>query len=252
MYSEVTDKVVELGDTLPAICGTVVDVSKNKQWLTQKEVEIEEALVNLIKTFPGEHFFYAEEAHRIFEVHESVWIIDSISNTTNFIHGMPHYSIVLSHLLKGEVNFAVVYDPSNKELFTAEKGKGVFLNDKKIHVSSRIEDLFCMVGPYFTPPRIYRKKALSVVGGLSDAGITVRVVGSLALHYAYVACGRADAAVSFNEDTFPEFAGKLLVEEAGGVFTDFEGGSFNSKTSGVVATNGLVHEKIKNIIKAVV
>ncbi|MEI7709649.1 MAG: inositol monophosphatase [bacterium] len=252
MYREVIAKIVELGNTLPAICGSVMDVGQNKQWLTEKEVEIEEALVNLIKTFHGEHFFYAEESHREFVERESIWIIDSISNTTNFIHGMPHYSIVLSHLLKGEVNFAVVYDPSNKELFTAEKGKGSFLNNKKMRVSSRKEDIFCMVGPYFTPPRIYREKALAVINKLSDAGITVRIVGSLALHYSYVACGRADAAVSFNEDTFPEFAGKLLVEEAGGKFTDFDGGVLNNETVGVIATNGLVHEQIKNIVKSVV
>jgi myo-inositol-1(or 4)-monophosphatase len=67
---------------------------------------------------------------------ENVWIIDPISNTLNFIHGLPHYSVVLSHVYKSELLFAVVYDPSTQEMFTAEKGKGAFLNDIKISVSN--------------------------------------------------------------------------------------------------------------------
>src|SRR3989344_3026845 len=162
MYQKIINKIIELGDSLPAISGNIVDIGKNKQWLTAKEIEIETELINVINTFPGKHSFYAEELHRDFAASENVWIIDSISGTINFIHGMPHYSVVLSHLHKGEIKFAVVYDPSNKELFTAEKGKGTFLNDKQVRVSNRKKDLFFTIGPYFTPPRPYRKKALKI------------------------------------------------------------------------------------------
>ncbi len=165
---------------------------------------------------------------------------------------MPHYSLVLSHLYKGEVKFAVVYDPSTKELFTAEKGKGVFLNNKPVSVSKKKKDLFFLIGPYFTPPRKYRKKALKVISAMSDRGSTVRILGSLAVHYAHVACGRADVAISFNEDTFPEFAGKLLVEEAGGKFTDFKGKALKVETQGIIASNGLIHNKVKSLIKKAV
>ncbi len=250
MYKKITGKIVELGDTLPQISGCIADIGKGKKWLTEKEIEIETELVNLIRTFPGEHSIYAEELHNTFVVAENVWVIDAISNTTNFLHGMPHYTIVLSHVHKDIVKFAVVYDPSSKELFTAEKGKGAFLNGKEIHVSNRSlkEEIFFMMGPYFTPPRPYREKALRVIKAMSENGNTVRVFGSLGLHYAYVACGRSDVAVSFNEDTFPEFAGKLLVEEAGGKFTDFDGNILNVNTEGVIASNKKVHEEIKNFI----
>ena len=249
MYQKIINKIIELGDSLPAISGNIVDIGKNKQWLTAKEIEIETELINVINTFPGKHSFYAEELHRDFAASENVWIIDSISGTINFIHGMPHYSIVLSHLYKGEVKFAVVYDPSNRELFTAQKGKGTFLNNKRVYVSNREKELFFMIGPYFTPPRPYRHEALKIIEVMSENGNLIRALGPLAIHYAYVACGRADVAISFNEDTFPEFAGKLLVEEAGGKFTDFKGGDLDIETRGVIATNGLIHNKVKDIIK---
>lgn len=249
MYQKIIDKITELGDSLPKISGNVIDIGKNKKWLTEIEIEIEIALINIINTLPGKHSFYAEELHRVFVANDNVWIIDSISGTINFIHGMPHYSIVLSHLHKGKVKFALVYDPSNKELFTAEKGKGTFLNGKQVYVSSRKENLFFMIGPYFTPPRPYRKKALRIIEMMLENGNTIRTFGSLGIHYAYVACGRADVAISFNEDTFPEFAGKLLVEEAGGKFTDFKGNDLNTQTEGVIASNGVVHNQTKNLIQ---
>lgn len=249
MYKKVIKKIIKIGDTLPKISGNVADIGVSKKWLTQVEMEIETELADMINNFPGNHSVYGEVLNDVFEKNDNVWIIDSISNTVNFIHGMPHYSIVLSHLSKGEIKFAVVYDPTNKELFTAEKGKGTFLNNKRVYVSNRKEDIFHLIGPYLTPPRPYRKKALKIIEAMSENGHTVRILGSLGVHYAYVACGRADVAVSFNEDTFPEFAGKLLVEEAGGKFTDFNGSVLNIKTHGIIASNGLVHNKTKNIIK---
>ncbi len=229
-------------------------VQEQELWVevTEKDIEIENKLTELVKTFPGAHSVYAEEMHDTFVQDENVWIIDPISNTTNFIHGMPHYSVVLSHMYKGELKFAVVYDPSNKELFTAEKGKGAFLNGKKIHVSNRTDDLFFLIGPHLNVKSPYTDKTLKLISLVSHQDTTIRILGSLGVHYAYVACGRVDIAISFNKDTFPEFAGKLLVEEAGGKFTDFDGGNLHAKTVGIIATNGLVHEQIKDLMKAVV
>lgn len=252
MYSKIISKIVELGDALPVISGNIVDIGKEEKELTGKDIEtdIERKLTDLIKTFPGRHSVYAEELHKTFIQDDSVWIIDPISNTVNFICGMPHYSIVLSHLCKGEVQFAVVYDPSNKELFTAEKGKGTFLNNKRVYVGHREEDPVFMIGPYINPP--HRERLLKVIDAMSGSGNIMRNLGSLGVHYAYVACGRANVAISFNEDSFPEFAGKLLVEEAGGKFTDFNGDTLNHNTVGIIASNGLVHDRIREIIGGIV
>ncbi|MDD5720967.1 MAG: hypothetical protein PHT16_00760 [Candidatus Pacebacteria bacterium] len=252
MYKKIVKKIVKIGDTLPAISGRAVNLEGNKKWLTKKEIEIEKELMDMINNFPGNHSVYGENINNVFKPNDNIWIIDSISNTINFINGMPHYSIVVSHLFKGEIKFAVVYDPTNKELFTAEKGKGAFLNNKRIYVSNRQKDFFPLIGPYLTPPKPYRKKALKIIEAMSENGHTVRILGSLGVHYAYIACGRADVAISFNEDTFPEFAGKLLVEEAGGKFTDFNGKVLNIKTHGIIASNGLVHNKTKGLISSII
>ncbi|MES3031988.1 MAG: inositol monophosphatase [Patescibacteria group bacterium] len=250
MYPKIINKIIELGDSLPPLSGHALDIGKSKQYLTEKDIEIETELTNMINAFSGKHSVYAEELHDTFIEEENVWIIDPISNTRNFIHGMPHYSVVLSHLYKGEVLFAVVYDPSNKELFTAEKGKGAYLNNKSVHVSDRTQDTIYMIGPYMT--EAHREKSLKIIEGMSKNKSTMRNLGSLGVHYAYVACGRADVAISFNKDTFPEFAGKLLVEEAGGKFTDFKGGVLNNKTEGIIASNNLMYDQVKKLIASVV
>jgi myo-inositol-1(or 4)-monophosphatase len=247
MYKQITDKIVELGNSLLPLAGNAVDIGKKKQHLTQKDIEIETELTNLINTFPGSHSVYAEELHENFVEQENVWIIDPISNTFNFIHGLPHYAVVLSHMYKGEITFAVVYDPSTQELFTAEKGKGAFLNGENIKVSDNSEDLAILVGTHLTPTSPYREGTIKILNVLSGIG-SIRTFGSLGLHYAYVACGRAEAAISKNKDTFPEFAGKLLVEEAGGIFTDFEGKDLTYNTHGIIASSKVVYEKIKEEI----
>jgi len=253
MYQTITKKIVELGDSLPMHSGNMPDIGKTKQYLTEKDLEIETELKKIINTFPGNHTLYAEELHDALVEdieNESIWIIDPISNTRNFIHGMPHYSVVLSHLYKGEIKFAVVYDPSNKELFTAEKGKGAFLNNQPMHVSNRQKELFFMLGPIDIAD-VSRKKVLKIISKLWTSD-NLRILGSLGLHYAYVACGRIDTAISFNIDTFPEFAGKLLVEEAGGKFTDFNGNALVPETRGIIATNGLIHDQIQDLVNEVV
>ena len=246
MYQKIISKIIELGDTLPEISGRILDIGKAKLHLSEKDIEIEKELTNLIQTFSGSHSVYAEELHDNFIEDENVWIIDPISSTVNFIHGMPHYSIVLSHIHKGSLLFAVVYDPSSKELFTAERGGGAFLNGKKINVSNNKNDLLCLIN---RSRKYMGEKSPKTTEAVSKNVNTMRDIGSLGVHYAYVACGRADIAISFNIDTFPEFAGKLLVEEAGGKFTDFTGNDLGVKTRGIVASNGLIHEQFKNIIE---
>lgn len=248
MYSKITEKIVELGDVIAPIAGTVLDIGQKKSWLTEWDIKIEGELTSLIKTFPGEHSIFAEEISNNYAEAENVWVIDPISNTFNFIYGLPHYAIVLSHVYKGEVVFAVVYDPSVKELFTAEKGKGAFLNGLPIKVSNRTEGLSVLVGPHLTPKGDYREETLRILAKVSTAG-TVRTFGSLGVHYAYVACGRVDAAISKNKDTFPEFAGKLLIEEAGGRFTDISGGPLEVSTCGVIASNGKCHNVFFELLK---
>lgn len=243
MYIQIIDKIKELGNQLPAIAGDITDLGLKKTVVTEWDIKIENEITAIIKTFPGEHSVFAEEVNNTYLEAENVWIMDPISNTFNFIHGLPHYSIVLSHLIKGEVIFAVIYDPSTQELFTAEKGEGAYLNGKQIHVSDRDEKLTVLIGPHLNPGNSYRLNIIKIIEELSSFG-TLRTFGSVGIHYAYVACGRVDIAITKNSDVFPEFAGKLLVEEAGGRFTDFDNKELALNSTSTVATNGRVHEMI--------
>jgi len=244
MYEQVIERIKELGKTLPPIAGNIKDIGVKKRELTEKDLEIERSLSELVSTFPGEHSVYAEELHEDYLEAENVWVIDPISNTFNFIHGLPHYSVSLAHVKNGEIIFATVYDPSVDELFTAKKGKGTFLNGSKVKVTDNESDLTILGGSHFTPGKTHRAHVMLKINEevlfKKELG-TLRILGSLAVHYAYVACGRADVAISLNKDTFPEFAGKLLVEESGGRFTDFTGKELDTDTKTVLATNGKVH-----------
>lgn len=246
MYDLLIKKVKELGLQIKEASGNVSDLQTKKTVVTEWDLKIESEITELVKTFPGEHSIFAEELHDSYIEAENIWVMDPISNTFNFIHGLPHYSISLAHIQKGVVIFAVVYDPSTDEMFIAKKGKGTFLNDKKISVSKEEKNITVLVGPHLNPRNANRSKIVNLTDKLSEIA-TLRTFGSVAIHYAYVACGRVDVAVTKNHDTFPEFAGKLLVEEAGGKFTAFNGDELNYLTSGVIASNGSSHTKIQNI-----
>jgi myo-inositol-1(or 4)-monophosphatase len=248
MYQQIIDKIKDLGNQAAEVAGKVADIGEKKTWLTEWDIKIENELSGLIKTFPGEHSLFAEEINDTYQDTEHVWIIDPISSTFNFIYGLPHFAIVVSHLYQGEVVFAAVYDPSSKEFFTAEKGKGAYLNGDMITVSSRENEFAFLMSGIPSSKSPYYEDVLKILSLISKLG-TVRTLGSLGVHYAYVACGRVDAAISKNKDTFPEFAGKLLVEEAGGKFTDFEGGDLTVTTHGILATNGKIHEQIISNLK---
>ncbi len=243
MYTDLKKLIVRLGNEISAEAGTASDIGTEKQWLTERDLEIETKLSEFILSHDPEARIYAEELHDNFIAGNSVWIIDPISSTYNFINGLPHYTVVASHMREGEIIFAAVYDPATKELFHAEKGKGFYVNEAKSGVKRR-GDLTCLVGGSFER-KIFNEKLLKLF-----ETATIRVLGSVGLHYAYVACGRASAAYSNNKDTFPEFAGKLLVEEAGGIFTDADGNPLTRECKGIIAAESKdVHQKILEIMR---
>lgn len=242
MYTQLKQLISDLGDSIVSEAGTVSDIGTEKQWLTERDLEIETKLSDFILKHDPEAQIYAEELHDNFIEDKSVWIIDPISSTYNFINGLPHFTVVVSHMKEGEVVFAAVYDPSTKELFSAEKGKGTYLNGIKVGIKTR-SDVTILIGGSFE-----RKLFSEKLYNLFKLG-TVRVLGSVALHYAYVACGRTIIAYTNNKDTFPEFAGKLLVEEAGGIFTDGAGKPLTHECKGIIASaNREIYDKVLNIL----
>jgi len=220
-----------------------------KKWTTEYDQNIENEFARLIQTFPGDHSLYAEELHVDFVDKPNVWIVDPISYTYKFTHNLPHYAIVVSHIQNGEIKFACIYDHSMNELFTAQKGQGAYLNSLPIHINNDTADICILydevpVGQWTLAQNLRIKEKLWKHGW-------VQSIGSFGLHYAYVAAGRAQLAVVTNKDTFPEFAGKLLVEEAGGVFTDFNNQPLTTESRGIIAGNNELHAKIQSQLRKI-
>ena len=180
------------------------------------------------------------------------WIVDPLDGTTNFLHGLPHFAISIALEREGELVAAVIYNPITEELFTAEKGKGAHLNDKRLRVSARrnMSEALIATGIPFTgrPGHSQFQKELSTIMG-QVAGI--RRFGSAALDLAYVAAGRYDGYWERGLNIWDIAAGILIVREAGGIVMDTEGQRRTLETGNIVATNGELNAPLtKLLIKA--
>jgi myo-inositol-1(or 4)-monophosphatase len=152
------------------------------------------------------------------------WIIDPLDGTTNFIHGFPQYCVSIGVEHRGALAHAVVYDPSRNELFTASKGRGAFLNDRRIRVSKCLKLQDALVGTGFPFKELTRADLyLKQLRALMEKTSGVRRAGAAALDLAYVACGRLDAFWELGLMPWDMAAGVLLIQEAGGLVGDLEG-----------------------------
>ncbi len=246
MYQQVMDFVIDAGRRLKEKAGQVTDIGITKQFLTEEDLRIERGLKEIISKLGPDHSVYAEEENDDFQATPNVWVIDPISSTKNFIEGKLHYTIVVTHLLKGGAQFAAVYDPSVDELFTAMKGQGAFLNGNKLEIKDidtnkiifrissqwRDTDLIKSIEPYF-----------------SEYEITSST-DSVAIHYCDLARGRVKGVICFAKDSFPNFAGSFVAQEAGGVATNLEGESNLKPTDRIfIAAPKGEYEKLFSIVR---
>lgn len=220
-YKKIIDFMLESGKRLAARAGNIADIGITKTDLTEEDLAIERGFKSIIRGFGGRHALYAEEENDLFQTSDNLWVVDPISGTKGFIKGIPNsYSIVISHLVKHKAVFAAVYNPAADELFQAHVGKGAFLNNQPIKVSQGHNTVILRPSLQWKKPEIMEKakKLLSscVIENNRDL---------IALNYCSVACGRSDGIATFTKDAFPEFAGSLIVQEAGGKFTNIKGQS---------------------------
>lgn len=176
---------------------------------------------------------------------EYVWIVDPIDGTTNFVHGLPFYSVSIALAHHGDIIVGIVYDPIRDELFVAEKGKGAYVRGKRMQVSQ--EDVLqqSLLGTGFPTEReTMLPLALAQMSRLAPKVRNIRAAGSAALHMAYVAAGRLSGFWEPNLNAWDVAAGKLLVEEAGGRVTGFDGEPYALGLRNIVATNGRIHEEL--------
>jgi myo-inositol-1(or 4)-monophosphatase len=193
-------------------------------FVTQVDRASEQAIMDIVRKAYPDHGFVCEESGTSAADAEVVWIVDPLDGTLNFIHGFPQYCVSIAVRSRGALAHAVVYDPVKNELFTASKGRGAYLNDRRIRVSkaTRLND--ALVGTGFPFKELSRVDLyLRQLKSLMEKSPGVRRAGAAALDLAYVACGRLDAFWELGLSPWDMAAGALLILEAGGLVGDLKG-----------------------------
>lgn len=195
-------------------------------FVTEVDQAAERIIIETLLTAYPDHAILAEESGRSMGSHTSdyVWIIDPLDGTTNFIHGFPQYAVSIALAFKGKVEQAVVYDPARNDLFYATKGRGAFMNDKRLRVSKRIRLADALIGTGFP----FRKgdnfkRYLKIMEELMPLCAGLRRPGAAALDLCYVAAGWYDAFFETGLHPWDVAAGSLIVTEAGGLVGNFTG-----------------------------
>ncbi len=201
----------------------------------------------IAQQFPS-HDVLGEEQGLNDQGSEYRWYVDPLDGTTNFAHGYPVFcvSMGLEHRVDGQGRriAAVVYDPTRDELFTAEQGRGAHLNGKPIHVSKATQLKECLVATGFPSHKRHKNPNIHFYHQITLRTHGVRRAGSAALDLCNVASGRFDGFWEFNLNPWDTAAGTLIVEEAGGRVSRFDGSPFEIDSRETLASNGLVHEAL--------
>ncbi len=209
----------------------------------------EREIISIIKTAYPDHSILAEESGE-YQGNEYQWIIDPLDGTTNFIHGFPQYAVSIALKVKGRLEVGVVYDPLRDELFTAKRGGGAMLNNRRIRVSTLTNMKSALIGtgfPFKVPQHLDAYLEMFRAITLESAGI--RRAGSAALDLAYLAAGRLDAFWEIELKEWDMAAGILLVKEAGGVATDFSFKDSYLESGNVIAGSPRMHQLMYQLIE---
>lgn len=258
MFSEITNTAIQValgaGKILLDGFGSDFKIDSKEgrnNLVTEYDKKSEKYIIDTIsKAFPT-HSFLAEESGKSqnFHTDDIIWVVDPLDGTVNFAHNLPIFSVSIAAVKNNEILTGVVYHPILNELFVAEKGKGAFLNDKPISVSKNADlaTSFLVTGfPY--DPNTTHKKCICSFSDFIGMGIPVRRLGSAALDLAYVANGRFDGFWEIKLNPWDVAAGILLVREAGGKVTQYDGTEAGINDESLVATNSLIHNDITKVV----
>jgi len=217
--------------------------------VTDVDLASEQLIRDRIATHYPRHEVLAEEGG-LAEGHSDYrWVIDPLDGTTNYAHGFPVFCVSIGLEYRSETILGVVYDPMREELFTAERGGGAALNNRPIRVSSTAEIIQSLLSTGF--PYDIKTSTLTNLDHWANFAMNaqaLRRVGSAALDLCYVASGRFDGFWELSLNPWDMAAGALIVAEAGGRVTDFQGNAFSNYKPEVIASNGLIHGRMVEIL----
>jgi myo-inositol-1(or 4)-monophosphatase len=236
--------------------GVATEYKGDVDLVTEADRASEQLIREKLKEAFPTHGIYGEEGTRDQLESEYRWYVDPLDGTTNFAHGFPAFCVVLGLEHRpaglaadadGEMVAGVIYDPLRNEMFSAERGKGAFLNGRAIHVSKVKSLQESLTATGFPSQKRHASPNVHFYQEITLRSHGVRRAGSAALDLAYVACGRLDGFWEFNLNPWDTSAGVLMVTEAGGTVTHFDGGKFTLDSREVLATNGLILGEMKNV-----
>jgi len=236
--------------------GTALEIGKKGviDLVTEVDVAVETMFRELMAVRFPDHQVLAEELQDVSSGPTDAthcWVFDPIDGTVNYAHGMPIFCASLALEVNGRAEVGAVYDPTRRELFTAERGVGAWLNGRPLHVSrapALIDAMLCTGFPYTVHGSV--DSVVGLFGRFVGQARAVRRLGSAAIDLCYVAAGRLDGFWEQELNPWDTAAAALVVEEAGGRVTTFDGRPFQSRERTVVGSNGLIHDDLLATIRA--
>ena len=220
--------------------------SKNLgDFVTNSDLKSEQVLLETLQYYYPKYSFLSEEKGNVKGSDEEIIVIDPIDGTTNFIHGIPIFGIVVAKLYKNEITDGVIFNPVTNDFYWASKGKGAWCNNSRLRVSKRENIVECIIGKGI--PNINRiyKNYLKEIDQISKVCSGLRCLGSASIDLAYVAAGKIDAYWERNLNLWDMSSGVLLIKEAGGKVTEPSGNTWNINSKNILASNSIIHELVQ-------
>jgi myo-inositol-1(or 4)-monophosphatase len=226
-----------------------IETKGRNDFVTEVDRQAEAEIIEVLRYAYPDHSILAEESG-MQAGNEYRWIIDPLDGTTNFLHGYPQFAVSIALEHKGKLDQAVVFDPHKNELFTASRGRGAQINDRRMRVSALNDLQLALLGTGFPfRSQEYLEPWIGMVRDFIKNTSGIRRAGSASLDLAHVACGRFDGFWEFSLSPWDIAAGCLLIQEAGGLVTDLQGEQDFMQNGHVLAGNPKIHAKMLEVVR---